>query len=118
MNAYLGLKMYDGALLNVTQLNNPAEVFLFSKENMWEIPSLSTAVLNDTVLLSRYPPYEPDNISDTFGTFHSAKGGDLTTGTANVVFVDGHVGSVHIGADNIDDGFFCMRRSNGFFKPI
>lgn len=105
MNAYLGLKMYDGALLNVTQVNNPAEVFLFSEENMWEIPSLSTAVLNDTVLLSRYPPYEPDNISDTFGTFHSAKRGDLTTGTANVVFVDGHVGSVHIGADNIDDGF-------------
>jgi prepilin-type N-terminal cleavage/methylation domain-containing protein/prepilin-type processing-associated H-X9-DG protein len=104
MNAYLGMVTRYG-VLKVTQVRRPAKVFIFSEENMWVNPGVSDAVLNDTVLLSRYPPYELADVSDSFGTFHSAKGGDLTTGKANLVFVDGHVDSVHIGADDLDEGF-------------
>lgn len=68
-------------------------------------PGVTNAVLNDTILLPRYPPYELTDISDSFGTFHSTKGGGLTTGKANLVFVDGHIDSVHIGVNNLDDAF-------------
>ncbi len=41
---------------------------------------------------------------DWFGTFHSAKSGDLNSGTANAIFVDAHVGEVRSGlGDNPND---------------
>ncbi|MHC4664861.1 MAG: type II secretion system protein [Planctomycetota bacterium] len=104
MNAYLGMMTRYG-VLKLTQVRRPARVFIFSEENMWMNPGVSDAVLNDTVLLPRYPPYGLDDISDSFGTFHFTKGGDLTTGKANLVFVDGHVDTVHIGVNNLDDAF-------------
>ncbi len=104
MNAYLGLKMFDG-VMKITEVSKPATIFLFSEENMWPVPGLTDSVLNDTVLLSRYYPFRPEDISDTFGTFHTTKGGDWTTGKANLVFVDSHVDSIHIGVNNKDDGF-------------
>lgn len=104
MNAYLGLNMYNG-VLKVSQVRKPSEVFLFTEENMWTTPGVTDAVLNDTVMLSRYPPYDPEDISDTFGTMHSTKGGDLSTGYANLLYVDGHVDWIHIGKDDIDEAF-------------
>ena len=104
MNAYLGMRLYDGAL-KLTQLKNPARIFMFSEENMWIIPGISDAVLNDTLLLFRYPPYRPEDISDSFGTYHSIKNGDLNSGKSNVVYADGHVDWVHIGPENSDEGF-------------
>ena len=53
----------------------------------------------------RYPPYDPEDISDTFGTMHSTKGRDLSTGYANLLYVDGHVDWIHIGKDDIDEAF-------------
>ncbi|MHC4524962.1 MAG: type II secretion system protein [Planctomycetota bacterium] len=104
MNAYLGLELFDG-VLKTSEVINPAGVFVFTEENMWPIPGLTDSVLNDTVMLSRYPPYETVDISDMFGTLHRARGSDLTTGSANLVFVDGHVESVHIGDEDIDKAF-------------
>ena len=72
---------------------------------MWMIPGVSVAVLNDTLLLPRYAPYGPDDIGDSFGTYHAVKGGDLNSGKANLAFVDGHVDWVHIGVENLDDAF-------------
>lgn len=104
MNAYLGMRMYNGVLKDFN-VRNPSKVFLFSEENVWPIPGMTDAVLNDTVLLTRYPPYDQEDISDAFGTFHRTTDGDLTTGRANLVFVDGHVDSVHIGINDIDKAF-------------
>jgi len=48
-------------------------------------------VLNDNALC-------PDG-RDWFGTFHSAKSGDLNSGMVNAVFVDAHVEDGKIGAE-------------------
>ncbi|HUT29385.1 MAG TPA: type II secretion system protein [Sedimentisphaerales bacterium] len=104
MNALLGFPDYP-AVPKVTQVRRPAQVFLFSEENMWMIPGVSIAVLNDTLLLPRYPPYGPEDIGDSFATYHAAKAGDLNSGKANLVFVDGHVDWIHIGAENVDEAF-------------
>lgn len=104
MNAYLGLSLYDG-VLKVSQVKMASGVFVFTEENMWPFPGLTDSVLNDTVMLTRYPPYDLPDISDTFGTFHSTIGDDLTTGSANLLFVDGHVDRVHIGLDDADRAF-------------
>jgi len=104
MNALLGFPVYP-AVPKVTQVRRPSQVFLFSEENMWMIPGVSVAVLNDTLLLPRYEPYGPEDIGDSFGTYHAVKGGDLNSGKANLVFVDGHVDWVHIGLENLDEAF-------------
>jgi prepilin-type N-terminal cleavage/methylation domain-containing protein/prepilin-type processing-associated H-X9-DG protein len=91
-NAYLGVK-------------RPSGVFFFSEENMWSIPGLSTAELNNTHLLVRYPPYRPRDYSDCFGTYHKVFGTRSTKGSGNAVFVDGHVESVKA-EDQKDNGVF------------
>ena len=90
MNAFLGpgnraATNGGGAekLANVTRRTN--EVFFFSEENMWLRPGCAQ-VLNDNALC-------PD-ATDWFGTFHGSKRGDWNAGTANAVFVDGHVDKV------------------------
>ena len=52
---------------------------------MWLRPGCQY-VLNDNALCG--------DGRDWFGTFHSAKSGDLNSGTANAVFVDAHVQEV------------------------
>jgi len=61
------------------------EIFFFSEENMWLRPGCQY-VLNDNALCG--------DGRDWFGTFHSAKSGELNSGTANAVFVDAHVEEV------------------------
>jgi prepilin-type N-terminal cleavage/methylation domain-containing protein len=61
------------------------EIFFFSEENMWLRPGCPY-VLNDNALCG--------DGRDWFGTFHSAKSGDLNSGTANAIFVDAHVEEV------------------------
>lgn len=104
MNAYLGSKA-SGGVLKTIQVKRPSTVFVFTEENMWATPGLTDSVLNDTVMLNRFPPYGLTDISDTFGTMHSSQGSDLTSGYANLVFVDGHVDRVHIDKQNIDQAF-------------
>jgi prepilin-type processing-associated H-X9-DG protein len=70
-------------------VKNPANVFAFSEENTWAIPGLSGAGINDNNLRST-----PSKTTDCFATFHKPVGGDLNTGLANAVFVDGHTSAV------------------------
>ena len=72
-----------------------SEIFFFSEENMWLRPGCIW-VLNDNSLCG--------DGRDWFGTFHSAKSGDLNSGTANASFVDGHVEEVRSAlGDDPDD---------------
>jgi prepilin-type N-terminal cleavage/methylation domain-containing protein/prepilin-type processing-associated H-X9-DG protein len=97
MNSYLNgdagsmvpkadLKAKLTALKKETQVSQPAMTFYFSEENTWGIKGLSGAGINDNNLRAT-----PNNTTDCFATFHRPKGGDLDTGHANAVFVDGHV---------------------------
>jgi len=51
---------------------------------------LSEYVLNDNNLLIG----EPGESLDSFATYHVPPAGDIDAGSANLVFVDGHVGSI------------------------
>ncbi len=85
MNAFIGSKELgmNSGVLNATEITrNKSQVFLFSEENMWLRPGCDW-VLNDTSLC-------PDG-RDWFGTFHDTTASNLNNGTANAVFVDGHV---------------------------
>jgi prepilin-type N-terminal cleavage/methylation domain-containing protein len=88
MNAYLGSTggVEGGGVLKCSAITrSKAEVFFFTAENMWLRPGCDN-VLNDNALC-------PDG-RDWFGTFHSAKSGDLNSGSVNAVFVDAHVDEV------------------------
>ncbi len=102
MNGYLGAPG-DGGVSRVSQVRDPGGVFFFGEENSWSLrpdhpkfparwlsAPLSTRGLDDTVLLIRPTPMA----NDCFATYHQAPSGDLSRGSANVVFVDGHVASI------------------------
>ena len=107
MNIFLGPDGYDGkptepwsvGVWKKSEVEYPTRVFFFSEENMWPIPGLSNAVLNDTALY-----VNPNGTADWFATYHNPPGGDEdnTKGSANVVFLDGHVELVHLGV-GVDD---------------
>jgi len=102
MNAWLGTPKWKAeGVLEESQVKHPGRVFFFSEENMWTIPGLSTSVLNDNFLVIR----TDKGGSDAFATYHNPRGGDLDKGSANVVFVDGHVELVHVGVENAEDGW-------------
>jgi len=86
MNAFLGPGNRGAPTGGAEKLSNitrrHSEVFFFSEENMWLRPGCER-VLNDNALCPDGP--------DWFGTFHGAKRGDWNGGSANAVFVDGHV---------------------------
>jgi prepilin-type N-terminal cleavage/methylation domain-containing protein/prepilin-type processing-associated H-X9-DG protein len=93
MNAYLGPgrgPFSDGSV-NVrrsTEVKNPGKVIFFSEENCWTTPGVNSLPLNNNMLFIR----ENDSWNN-IATYHKTKGGDLNSGLANVVFVDGHVDS-------------------------
>ena len=107
MNAWLGDlgrgRPPQKGVLKESQVKHPGRVFFFSEENMWTIPGLTRAVLNDNFLIIS----SLDNLSssDSFATYHNPPGGDLDKGSANLVFVDGHVELVHVGVENAEDGY-------------
>ena len=100
-NGWLGAGGYfkKNAVANESEVRHPANVFLFSEENLWKIPGLSGYTLNDNGLYIDPPP----GIRDCFATYHNAPGGDLDKGSANLVFVDGHVGTIKA-EDQYDGG--------------
>jgi prepilin-type processing-associated H-X9-DG protein len=73
-----------------------ADVFFAAEENMWLRPGCDF-VLNDNSLCG--------DGRDWFGTYHSVSVGNKNKGTANAIFVDGHVQEVRSGLldDNPDD---------------
>jgi len=72
-----------------SQVKNPQGVVFFSEENMWYIPELGNAQINDNNLRAT-----PGTGQDHFATYHNAPGGDLNKGFAYAVFVDSHVEQV------------------------
>ena len=101
MNGYLGKERVWGtpasepknAIAKSSRVKRTSEVMYFTEEGLVKIPDMSITVLNDTVMLARFYPLTPDSFCDAVGGFHSMKGKDMTTGKANIVFVDGHVDS-------------------------
>jgi prepilin-type N-terminal cleavage/methylation domain-containing protein/prepilin-type processing-associated H-X9-DG protein len=90
MNYFLGVKdknfVNSSGVLKISEVTRThSQVFFFTEENMWLRPGCFY-VLNDTCLWA--------NGNDWFGTFHNTTHNDLNSGTANAVFVDGHVQAV------------------------
>ena len=97
MNYWLGPNYYlDEVALKRSDVKSPSTVFWFSEENPF-ITLLSPHTLNDNNLNIA----GPSTAVDTFGTYHRTKAGDLTSGKANLVFVNGHVGSFHMDRYNL-----------------
>jgi hypothetical protein len=72
-----------------SNISNPANVVVFTEENAWTIPDISSTHFNDNFLRACTP-----TPMDAFATFHDAPAGDLNSGFAHAVFVDGHVDRV------------------------
>jgi len=91
MNAFLGGDG-KGMVSNESEVRHPAKVFLFGEENSWQVPGMSCSGcgINDNNLRIGIPP----DIVDCFATYHNVPMRDLNKGSANLVFVDGHVGSI------------------------
>jgi prepilin-type N-terminal cleavage/methylation domain-containing protein/prepilin-type processing-associated H-X9-DG protein len=93
--------LWGSPVAKISQIPHPGDVFFFSEENCWTIEGLSQAALNDNNLR----PFIETNpqCCDCFATFHNPPSrdiavddngvgtGGLTKGSANLVFVDGHV---------------------------
>lgn len=84
--------------LKLSRVSRPAECFAFSEENLWTIntgngyrENYSAARLNDNALwLAPNPGRYVDNIA----TYHNVNAAQRNEGKANLVFVDGHVGTL------------------------
>jgi prepilin-type N-terminal cleavage/methylation domain-containing protein/prepilin-type processing-associated H-X9-DG protein len=88
-NGYLGKDGYfgDRAAYSESEVRRqPAKVFTFSEENLWQISGLSGYTLNDNGLYIDPPP----GTRDCFATYHRAPDRDYDEGSANLVFLDGH----------------------------
>lgn len=91
MNLYLGQLMgqaQSGAVRKATGIKHPSEVLFFTEENFWPIEGLSQYGLNNNIMWA-----QETNSYDCLGTFHQTIGGDLNSGVANIVFLDGSVGT-------------------------
>jgi hypothetical protein len=116
-NAYLGSNwdnFPEGNVIKASEVKSPTRTFVWAEENMWTIPGISTAVLNDTSLLARIDPGSPSSIADAFATFHSAKDPEMNEGTGNAVMMDGSIEAVQ----PYNDGTFrkAWPRLGGVFK--
>ncbi len=100
MNAFVGGDG-RGMVSHESEVKHPARVFMFSEENSWPVPGLSRCGINDNNLRIGIPS-SGEKIVDCFGTYHTPPGGDLNKGSANLVFVDGHVGTMK--AEEQQDG--------------
>ena len=97
MNAFLGFRGFgnfangneNGYVKKSTEVRNSSKVIFFSEENCWTIPGVSTLPLNNNILYTR----DGDNPWNSIATYHKTQGGDLNSGVANIVFVDGSVGT-------------------------
>ena len=94
MNAFLGEREHSGencyqGVVKEGEVKRPASIFFFSEENTWTIEGLSRYVINDNNLL-----IGSMEARDCFATYHNPPAGDIDKGSGNLVFVDGHVGSV------------------------
>jgi prepilin-type processing-associated H-X9-DG protein len=104
MNGYLG-GQGQGCVRSFSEVKKPGNVFFFGEENSWSVrpdhprfpakwlkAPLSTKALDDTVLMITPTP----EARDCFATYHEASSSDLSEGTSNVVFLDGHTSVVYV----------------------
>jgi len=104
MNGYLGGNG-EGSVRNVSEVRKPGKVFFFGEENSWSVrpdhpkfpakwlkAPLSTKALDDTVLMITPTP----EARDCFATYHGTSSRDLSQGSSNAAFLDGHVGRVDV----------------------
>ncbi|MEM9346054.1 MAG: prepilin-type N-terminal cleavage/methylation domain-containing protein [Planctomycetota bacterium] len=75
--------------LTLESVRNTADLVVFTEENTFTISGYSHATMNDGYLLGRESVGAL--FADCLGSFHNTTGGDSESGTANAVFVDGHV---------------------------
>jgi prepilin-type N-terminal cleavage/methylation domain-containing protein/prepilin-type processing-associated H-X9-DG protein len=113
MNALLGPANVDGVVAKTTQVKDPSTVFVFADEGPYSVSGIVGSGLNDTRLYVLFKDgaeaamrqYKNKNLVkpgpdgygqfvDIIAGFHSAPSGDVTSGSGNCSFVDGHVGSV------------------------
>ncbi len=87
MNGWLGPGPW-GVVKKSSDVKNPAGIFSFSEENLWVIPGFCNFALNSNNII-----IFKDGSKDNIATYHNPPGGDLDSGSANVVFLDGHVTS-------------------------
>jgi prepilin-type N-terminal cleavage/methylation domain-containing protein/prepilin-type processing-associated H-X9-DG protein len=92
MNHYLGDYPIE-PIINEQEVYNPSRVVLFSEQNLWTIPEYSL-VASELSILYILNPYLPEQEWENFATFHNAPSGRLNEGSANMVFIDGHVESL------------------------
>jgi prepilin-type N-terminal cleavage/methylation domain-containing protein/prepilin-type processing-associated H-X9-DG protein len=87
MNYYLAGPVL-GAVRKSTEVKNSSKVIFFSEENCWLIKDLSNYAVNNNLLwITQNPP------TDCLATYHRTKGADMDSGRANIVFVDGSLGT-------------------------
>lgn len=104
MNAYLGSDR-QGGVLNNEKVRKPSTIFFFAEENCWSVrpehpkyaarwlkAPLSTKALDDSALLITPTP----EAVNCFGTFHGASSKDKNDGSANLSYLDGHVGTISV----------------------
>ena len=119
MNAYLGPKGANALVAKLSQVRNPANVFVFADEGPYAEANYNNVGLNDTQLWVIGPGdyvnkannaikrFGRENVkpgpasqgrygtfTDIIGGFHNAPSGTVTAGKGNVTFADGHVGPV------------------------
>ncbi len=111
MNALLGPD--SGVVKKITQVKDPSTVFTFADEGPYRVEGIVSTGLNDSRLYVLFKDqaqaavdkYKNKNLVkpgpdgygqfvDIIGGFHGAPSGDVTSGSGNCSFVDGHVGSV------------------------
>jgi len=112
-NAYLGSpRSYDEAVNKIGAVNRPEQTFMFSEQNPYPIARISYDGMNDNFMVIR--PWvgdmaDPDSLwghGDAFATYHKrSSGNDLDEGEANMLFVDGHVGAMHFGVENVEESW-------------
>lgn len=93
MNMYLGTRFMwyygDPGVRRTDEVYKPSRVTLFSEENPWLIPNYTDESFFDMFL--KISDSHIMNQEQNFATYHNAPGGNLNKGSANIVFVDGHV---------------------------
>jgi prepilin-type N-terminal cleavage/methylation domain-containing protein/prepilin-type processing-associated H-X9-DG protein len=86
MNYYLGSGI-PGGVRKSTEVKNSSKCIFFSEEDCWTVPGLSAYAVNNNILWITQSPL------DCLATYHRTKGGDRNSGLANIVFVDGSLGT-------------------------
>lgn len=95
LNEYMGNDWGGHKYMKIQQADEPEKLCMFTDENPWTIPGLSTYTINNGAMgVGRYN--DAGHHIDAIGSYHEPPGNDYKAGSSNVMFADGHVGLVHV----------------------